>query len=290
VSLGIASGTIGALLSEAEATLSAAGVDSPRADAEWLLAGLLGVGRARLAASMQRSLGGATAAVYEEAVRRRARREPLQRILGWEDFRGLRFALTPHVLIPRPETELLVECVLAVLPAPVPGRRPHVIDVGTGSGCIACALAHERRDVDVTAVDLSEVSIAVARANAQALGVAVRWVVADLVTATTGASVDVVVANLPYVPEALIDVLAPEVAYYEPRRALAGGADGLDLVRRLVPEASRVLRAGGSVVLETLGPEQAHAVAALLAGAQFLDVVARADLAGITRFVTGRRP
>ena len=281
---------VDAALMEAEAILAAAGVETPRADAEWLLAGILGVGRAALAVNARRPLVAVNAARYDDAVRRRARREPLQRILGWEEFRGLRFRLTPDVLIPRPETELFVELALGFLPAPGTGQRPRVLDVGTGSGCIACAVAHERRDVAVTAVDVSAAAAAVARRNVDALGVGVRVVVADLVTATAGASVDLLVANLPYLPDTLIGALAPEVAEHEPRLALTGGPDGLDVIRRLIPGARRVLRSGGAVMLETSGAAQAHAVAGLLAAAGFVDVVTHDDLAGVTRFAEGRRP
>ena len=279
-----------AVLAEAEATLAAARVGTPRADAEWLLAGILNVGRTALAVNARRPLGAPNAERYDEAVRRRAGREPLQRILGWEEFRGLRFRLTPDVLIPRPETELLVEWALGLLPAPVAGHRTRAIDVGTGSGCIACALAHERRDVAVSAIDVSGSTAAVARGNADALGVDVRVVVADLVTATAAASVDLLVANLPYLPEALIGELAPEVTEHEPRLALAGGADGLDVIRRFIPDARRVLRRAGAVVLETLGTAQAQTVGGLLAEVGFVDVGTRDDLAGITRYVAGRRP
>ena len=289
MSVAISVPIVDAALTEAEATLAAAGVETPRADAEWLLAGTLGVGRAALAMNARRPLVAVSAARYDDAVRRRARREPLQRILGWEEFRGLRFRLTPDVLIPRPETELLVEWALGFLPAPGPGQRLHVIDAGTGSGCIACAVAHERRDVAVTAVDVSDAAAAVARANVDALGLGVRVVVADLVAATAGTSVDLLVANLPYLPDALISALTPEVAEHEPRLALAGGPDGLDVIRRVVPGARRVLRSSGAVILETFGVAQAHAVAALLADAGFVDVVTRDDLAGVTRFVAGRR-
>ena len=290
MSVAISVPIVDAALTAAEATLAAAGVETPRADAEWLLAGILGVGRTALAVNACRPLVAESAARYDDAVRRRARREPLQRILGWEEFRGLRFRLTPDVLIPRPETELLVEWALGFLSALVAGQRPRVIDVGTGSGCIACAVAHERRDVAVTAVDVSGAAAAVARRNVVALGLDVRVVVADLVTATVGASVDLLVANLPYLPDALISALTPEVAEHEPRLALAGGPDGLDIIRRVVPGARRVLRSGGAVVLEVFGAAQAHAVAALLAAAGFVDVVTRDDLAGVTRFVAGRRP
>ena len=289
MSVAISVPIVAAALADAEATLAAAGVETPRADAEWLLAGILGVGRAALAMNARRPLIESSATRYDDAVQRRARREPLQRILGWEEFHGLRFSLTLDVLIPRPETELLVEWALGFLPAPVPGDRPRVIDVGTGSGCVACAIARERRDVLVIGIDVSTGPARVARRNGNTLGVEVPILVAELVTAVRTASADLLAANLPYVPDALIGELAPEVAAHEPRLALAGGHDGLDVIRRLVPDARRVLRSGGAIVLETLGPVQASTVAALLVDAGFVDVVTRDDLAGITRFVAGRR-
>jgi len=133
------------------------------------------------------------------------------------------------------------------------------------------------------------VSATIRTLDARTLGVDVPILVAELVTAVRAASVDLLAANLPYVPDALIGELAPEVAAHEPRLALAGGHDGLDVIRRLVPDARRVLRSGGAIVLETLGPVQASTVAALLVDAGFVDVVTRDDLAGITRFVAGRR-
>ena len=282
--------TLGAALVEAEGRLTAAGVQTPRVDAEWLLAGILDVGRNALAVNAMRPLGEMTATRYADAVRRRAQREPLQRILGWEDFRGLRFRLTPDVLVPRPETELLVEWALGFLPEASASRRPRVIDVGTGSGCIACALAHERPDVDVMAIDVLPAAVATARANVEALGLErrVHAMVADLATALRRARADLVVANLPYLPTAWLAELEPEVRAHEPRLALAGGADGLDLVRRLVPDARRALLSGGALVLETAGDAQASAAASLLVTEGYVDVATRADLAGIVRFVGGR--
>jgi release factor glutamine methyltransferase len=166
----------------------------------------------------------------------------------------------------------------------------NAVDVGTGSGCIACALAHERRDVMVTAIDVSRDAAAVARKNAEALGLRVSVVVGDLGSAIADGSMDLVVANLPYVPDPVIRELTPEVTEHEPRLALMGGPDGLDAIRRLVTETRRVLRPGGVIALETFGAAQARTVAALLSAAEFTDVATRDDLAGITRFVAGRRP
>jgi release factor glutamine methyltransferase len=281
--------TIGAALAEAEGRLAAAGVETPRVDAEWLLAGILDVGRNALALNGTRPLIGMTAARYADAVQRRARREPLQQILGWEEFRGLRLRVTPDVLVPRPETEALVEWALTMLPRRG-ARRLRVADVGTGSGCIACALAAARGDVDVVAVDLSDPAARVARDNARVLGRSVAVVVGDLLAAQRPESLDAIVANPPYLTDAQATALAPEVARYEPRVALAGGPDGLDVLARLVEEAPRVLRPGGPIVMETGGPAHVDAVGARLRARGFVDVATRADLAGIVRFVAGRRP
>jgi release factor glutamine methyltransferase len=273
-------------LDAAVGRLVAAGIDTARVDAEWLLAGILGVNRGAAAATLARSLTPAAVARFQAAVDRRSRREPLQRILGWEDFRGVRVALGPDVLVPRPETELLVEYALALLP-PAAGRRPLVVDVGTGSGCIACALAVERPDVDVVAIDVSPEAVRIARRNITAAGVRdrVRVLVGDLL-APIGGAVDLVVANLPYLPSALIATLAPEVAHHEPRLALDGGPDGLSLVRRLLAGAwaPRV----GAIALETAGAGQSAIVAELARVAGFESATVCRDLAGVDRFVTAR--
>ncbi len=154
MTLTVAAMTVRAALDEATAALAAAGVASPRADAEWLLAGVLGVGRAALGLQLGCALAAAPAERYVAAVHRREQREPLQRIAGWEAFRGLRVALTDDVLVPRPETEMLVDVALGGLVS-ASGRRPVVVDVGTGSGCIACAIAAERPHATVIAVDVS---------------------------------------------------------------------------------------------------------------------------------------
>jgi len=150
-----------AAIEAATTRLRDAGVDTARVDAEWLMAGLLGVGRAALAANLDEELTPALAARYDAAVTRRERREPLQHILGWEEFCGLRFTVTPDVLVPRPETEMLVEWTLSLLPR-AGARRRLAIDVGTGSGCIACALAVARTDVDVVAIDASPAAVEIA--------------------------------------------------------------------------------------------------------------------------------
>jgi release factor glutamine methyltransferase len=276
-------------LAAATTALEAAGVASPRVDAEWLLAGLLGVGRVTVRLDPAGVVPELLAERYGDAVRRRARREPLQRILGWEEFRGLRVRLTDAVLVPRPETEALVEWALALLPARG-GRRLRAVDLGTGSGCIACALAAERPDLDVVAIDVSPAAAAVARENAIALGLAarIRVVAADLLDGVRDLGADLIVSNPPYLPTGLVPELPPEVRTHEPVVALDGGADGLALIRRIAAIAHRALRASGVLVVETAGGAQATAAAALLRTADFAQVAVRADLAGVDRFVAGR--
>ena len=276
-------------LAAATTALEAAGVASPRVDAEWLLAGLLGVGRVTVRLDPAGAVPELLAERYGDAVRRRARREPLQRILGWEEFRGVRVRLTDAVLVPRPETEALVEWALALLPARG-GRRLRAVDLGTGSGCIACALAAERPDLDVVATDVSPAAAAVARENAIALGLAarIRVVAADLLDGVRDLGADLIVSNPPYLPTGLVPELPPEVRTHEPVVALDGGADGLALIRRIAAIAHRALRASGVLVVETAGGAQAAAAAALLRTADFAQVAVRADLAGVDRFVAGR--
>ena len=285
----MAAATFAAELDAATTALEAAGLSSARIDAEWLLAGLLGVGRVAVRLDLAETVPAPIAERYAHAVSRRARREPLQRILGWEEFRGVRVRLTDAVLVPRPETETLVEWALALLPPPG-GRRLLAIDLGTGSGCIACALASERPDLDVIAVDVSPAAAAVARDNAQALGLAARVgvVAADLLDGLRDLSADLIVSNPPYLPSTLVPELAPEVRIHEPRLALDGGADGLALIRRIATTARRYLRPSGALAVETAGGDQTEAAAALLRAAGWDRVAVRADLVGIDRFVAGR--
>lgn len=277
-------------LGAAADVLRRAGVDRAKNDAEWLLAALLGVGRFALYLSPERDLPETVVEAYRAAVGRRARREPLQRILGWEEFRGLRFGLTEAVLVPRPETEALADVALGLLPPVAVGYRPLVIDVGTGAGCLACALAAERPDVDVVAIDVCPAAATIARENASRLGLArqVRVIAADLFAALGGVRAELIVSNPPYLPTAALEMLQPEVRDHDPRVALDGGADGLDLIAPLVAGAAACLGPSGAIALETAGGAQSAAVAALLRDAGFLKVEIRRDLAGVDRFAAGR--
>ncbi len=281
--------TVARLLAAGTARLAAAGIDTPRVDAEWLMAGLLGTRRGDLGLLLGRAPEAELVTRYEAVIERREHREPLQRILGWEGFRGLRLRLSPDVLVPRPETEVLVDLVLGLLPVPLAGRRPVVVDVGTGSGCIACAVAAERPDVEVIATDSAVAALSVARGNARRLGLGpIRAVAGDLLTAIGPGTADLVVSNPPYLPTLLLPTLAPEVRDHEPRGALDGGRDGLHVLGRLLLDAVRVLRPGGGLVLETAGGEQPRAVVGLMRDAGWVEVAVHRDLAGVDRFVAGR--
>jgi release factor glutamine methyltransferase len=260
-------------LTAAAARLAAAGVDSPRLDAEVLLAAVLGVDRGRLVIDRDVVVDGAAAERFEALLARREAREPVAYILGRRGFRRLELTVDRRVLIPRPETELLVEVGLSL----APGAR--VVDVGTGSGAVALALKDERPDLRVSGADVSADAVAVARANAARLGLEVTFVAADLMD---GVSADAVLANLPYVADGA--PLPPEITLYEPAGALFAGADGLDVIRRAVTAV-----AGPSVGLLALeiGSEQADAVSALLWDAGFAEVAVRHDLAGLARVVVG---
>jgi release factor glutamine methyltransferase len=258
--------------------LEAAGCDTPRLDAEVLIADALGIDRGLLVADPARSVPPPAARTIGEWIRRRVAREPVAYILGSRGFRRIELAVDPRVLIPRPETELLVEVALE-LPE---GSSVH--EVGTGSGAIALALLDERPDLRVTASDISADAVAVAGANAARLALALEPSVADGLPgepppgAEQGAwPPDLVVANLPYVTDAEWGGLAPEITRYEPRGALTSGADGLDAIRALVGQAP----SGTRLALEH-GSEQGAAVRALLAGAE-----TRRDLAGHERVTAG---
>jgi release factor glutamine methyltransferase len=259
-------------LDSAVIALGAAGVDTPRLDAEVLLAHVLGVDRTALFLDPERELSREQAGAFADAARQRRERRPVAYITGSKGFRHLELAVDERVLIPRPETEHVVEAALG-LPA---GAR--VVDVGTGSGAIALALKSERPDLAVFATDVSADALAVARANAERLDLDVTFVHGDLLA---GVEADAVVANPPYVGED--QSVMPEVARYEPRAAVFAPGDALSVVRRLVAAA-----AARFIALE-VGEGQAGAVDSLLREAGFAETERIRDLAGIERVVVGRR-
>lgn len=251
--------------------LTAAGCDTPRLDAELLIADALTVDRGALVADPGMEVPASAARTIGERIRRRVRREPVAYILGFKGFRRLDLAVDPRVLIPRPETELLVELALR-LPR---GARVH--DVGTGSGAIALALLGERPDLRVSASDASAEAVEVARGNAARLDLDLDVSVARGLPVTDQ---DLVVANLPYVSEAEWSALAPEIRQFEPRQALVSGEDGLDAIRELVAQAPSGLR----LALEH-APAQATAVRGLLSRSE-----THVDLAGRERVTIGEVP
>jgi len=261
--------------------LRAVGVDDPRLDAEVLLAEATGLERAALIAGAD--VEPAAARRFGEMVRRRLRREPVAYIVGRKGFRGIELAVDSQVLIPRPETELLVEVALEREPA-------TVLDVGTGSGAIALAVATELPGCEVTATDTSPSALGVARANAERLGLGgrVRFLAGSL---PPEEDFELVLANLPYVAESEWASLQPEVTRWEPRQALLSGPDGLDAIRELIADlvAHQGRYAGGTVTTVALeiGAAQADAVEALMRDAGFVAIERRRDLAGIERVVIG---
>jgi release factor glutamine methyltransferase len=265
-------------LDSAVIALTAAGCDSPRLDAELLLAGAMGVDRAVVVSDPGRAIEPDAARRFIDFAARRREREPVAYILGSKGFRSIELAVDPRVLIPRPETEHLVD---AVLDLPEGAR---VCDVGTGSGAIALALKSERPDLAVVATDASEEALAVARANAARLELDVELHHGDLLADVAG-PLDAIVCNPPYVEDGA--ELAPEIVRYEPALALRAGPDGLDVIRRLLPAAGAT---AARVMALEIGAGQAAAVTALLREAGFPEVAVVPDLAGIQRVLVGRRP
>ena len=327
------------LLAEGARRLAEAGLPTARQDAEWLLAAVLGRERFALYLEPDRAVVEAAGGRFRALVARRADHEPLQHLLGYEHFRGLRLRVTPYVLIPRPETEGLVEWALELLkndyPMSADGGRAGAIsgpplmekrqsngltpeegtagaisgpplmvsgqsigraslllaDIGTGSGAIACALAAACPDARVVATDISPAALAVAEGNVRALGLGgrVRVIAGDLLEplAAEPAALDMIVANAPYLPSGILPLLPREVFAFEPRQALDGGPDGMEVIRRLLTAAPAALRPGGRLVLE-IGEEQAAPLAAVMTAAGFVDVAAREDLRGVSRYLAGR--
>jgi release factor glutamine methyltransferase len=270
-------------LDSAATAIAAAGCDSPRLDAELLVAHVLGVSRERLLTDPDLAVSGQAVRALQEAVRRRAiEREPVAYITGVRHFRRLELAVDPRVLIPRPETELLVEVALARLP-----RGARALDVGTGSGAIALALADERPDLAIAGNDVSEDALAVARANAARLEPAgIRWLQADLLNGVPD-EFDAIISNPPYVAETDRASLAPEILRHEPAGALFAGQDGLDAIRALI--AQTATRAHVRLLILEVGAGQAGGVGESMLAAGFERVDVERDLAGIERVVAGER-
>ena len=276
MSPGADAGTVREALAAASDALAAAGVEDARLDAELLLAEATGWDRARLAAEPEAQVDAGAARRFGEMVRRRVRREPVAYILGRKGFRGLELAVDGRALIPRPETELLVEIALELEPS-------TALDVGTGSGAVALAVADELPGCEVTGTDTSTAALDLARENAERREIDGR-VRFERGTVPEGRRFELVLANLPYVREDEWASLAPEITGYEPREALVGGADGVEAIASTVPATVAALEPGASLALE-VGAGQAGPVAELLLDLGFGQVEGRQDLAGIPRVV-----
>ncbi|WP_431956036.1 peptide chain release factor N(5)-glutamine methyltransferase [Nocardia lijiangensis] len=281
------------VINEATEVLQAAGVPSPRADAEQLAAHLLGVERTRLA--LVPLADPALVADYRALVDRRAQRVPLQHLTGVAAMGQIDLAVGPGVFVPRPETELLFAWALAYLETLPHDHQPIVIDFCTGSGALALAVAHARPDAQVHAIEIDPAALQWARRNADdriADGDTPITLYADDVTdpgllTELNGRVDLLLSNPPYIPEDA--VLDPEVADHDPHLALFGGPDGLDVIRRMVPNIARLLRPGGATAIEHDDTNGSALAALLTTTGDFLDVVEHPDLAGKPRFVVATR-
>ena len=268
--------------------LESSDVGSPRLNAETLLMFVLGVNRAYLYAHPERELTGEEQARYDEVIAQRAKAIPSQYITGHQEFWGLDFLVSPAVLIPRPETEHLVETVLELARE---ARQPRIVDVGTGSGCIALALAHELKGADIFGVDLSADALEIARANAARLQLddRVRFLQSNVLEALAARrDFDFVVSNPPYVGFNEADKVQRSVFEYEPKMAVFAGDSGLDVIRPLIAEAHSTLKPGGWLAME-IGYSMRDAVLALLGPTLWETPTVVPDLQGIPRVIAARK-
>jgi len=284
--------TIGEMITEARRLLDQAGIESAGQEACWIVEHVLRLPAHRMLIERGRLLSSAESANVRGLVERRVGREPLQYILGTQEFCGLEFHVNQAVLIPRPETELLVEYVTQRIP---PDRQAVIVDVCTGSGCIAVSIARQRPRARVIATDLSNPSLAVARRNAvrHAVGECITWLEGNLMEALAGQGleghVDVIVSNPPYIAEADWATLQPEVRLFEPRSALVAGPEGTELHEQLLQESGRYLAPGGALMME-IGAGQARAMRRIveqIPGYRFHRMVY--DEAGLERVVIVER-
>jgi release factor glutamine methyltransferase len=284
--------TLSEVIAEARGMLEQAGIDSAGQEAFWILEHVLGLPAHHVVADRDRLLSHAELLAAKGLVERRVSREPLQYILGTQEFCGLEFNVNPAVLIPRPETELLVEYVAQRIPV---GRQATIVDACTGSGCIAVAIAQQRPRAQVIATDLSNPSLDVARLNAtrHAVSERITWLEGDLLGPLANreleGGIDVIVSNPPYISEADWATLQPEVRLFEPRGALVAGPRGTELQERLLQEAGQYLSVGGALIME-IGSGQAHTVRRIvdeIPGYRFHRLVY--DAAGLERVVIVER-
>jgi release factor glutamine methyltransferase len=315
------------LLTDAERALAVGPhPDRARQDAEFLLRFALRCDKAWLLTRLRNTVSDEVQDYFNAMVRRRIAGEPIQYVTGEATFFNMQFRVTPDVLIPRPETELLVERVTQLIPVflpqsdrffefrkvtphtwrdaataidakdtaserNTPHHTPRILDVGTGSGCIAICITHDWDEAEITAIDLSPSALEVARFNAESLGIAdqIRFLQGDLLTPVAGEQFEIIVSNPPYVAESDRDQLSVEVRDHEPALALFAGEDGLDVYRRLIPAAFDALVPGGFLLLE-IGYGQSPAIAELLTCSGFEQIEFTPDLQGIPRVACARRP
>ncbi len=281
------SNSIGDSLREAAQLLETAGVPEARREAGSLLSFVIGKDRTVLISHAEDPLSDRDAARFREAAERRATGEPLQYITGVQDFYGRDFQVTPDVLIPRPETELLVEAALEVL---VDSPSPLICDVGTGSGCIAVTLLCERNDARAVAVDVSQPALEIAARNARRYGVSdrIEFKISDCFDGLNSTTFDLVVSNPPYVSASALAGLQREVRDHEPLVALSPGADGLSVIRRLLDEGAAFVKQNGHLIME-IGFDQGEAVQHIINPELWRLVEIRPDLQGIPRIVVVQR-
>ena len=264
--------------------LAGKGVDNARLEAEWLLCAATGLDRVGLYLNFEKPLSDEELTRYRSMVTRRGRREPLQHILGSQEFCGREFEVTPQVLIPRHDTETLVHEALTRMPDAV-----TVLDIGTGSGCIAVCLAQQLPLAAVTAIDISGEALAVARRNAERHGVAIEFLQGSLCEPVAGRCFDLIVSNPPYIPSSTIDLLEPEVRDFDPRGALDGGVDGLSLYTAMIPAALTCLNSSGWLLVEIGAGQELDVIQLFRASGGFGHPQTARDPAGIVRVVGGQR-
>lgn len=285
--------TVGGVLKRAQETLSAAGVPEPEADAQVLVAYVLGVDRLNLFLDMDRFLTSTEEKTLTGLIRERTKRKPLQHILGEQEFWSLSFKVTPEVLIPRPETEILVEAVLNTVKKQGIPEGLTMLDLCTGSGILAIVLAGELPDTDIYAVDISKGALSVARENARRHNVldSITFLQGDLFAplASHEVSFDLIVSNPPYISGEMFPGLLPEVRDYEPRLALDGGPDGLDVIRKIIIQSVAHLKIGGRLFLEIGDGQGREVLREFERRKAFENVSIIRDYCGIDRVIRAQR-
>jgi release factor glutamine methyltransferase len=264
--------------------LAGKGIENARLESEWLICAATGLDRVGLYLNYDKPLNDEELAGIRSMVTRRGRREPLQHILGSQEFFGIEFEVTPEVLVPRHDTETLVHEALKLLP-----NANTVLDIGTGSGCIAVALAKRMPMAAITATDISMAALMVARRNADRNGVVIEFLQGSLCEPLAGRCFDLIVSNPPYIPSRDIETLEPEVRDYDPRGALDGGADGLDLYRALIPSALFCLNPGGWLLVEIGAGQFGHVERLFRMSGEFGEPITACDPGGIVRVVGGQK-